>query len=203
METKSFEIAYKTQAQGKFVARLCTWNVADATGDVIRQGSFLDSIERSAKKNRVIPVIFNHNWDDVYQHVGEVDPSAMYETAEGLEVSGRFYINEETAAKVFRQLERRALAEWSMGFTIQRSRPLPNGGREITQAHLLECGPCVAGKGQTETISVCAETVREERARLLLEVRRRQLAAAQLAPFRLRLDLAQRRSRLDRALQRT
>ena len=97
METKSFDVSCDTQPQGKFVARLCRWNQPDGVGDVLRQGTFLDSIERWQKKSRVVPVVFNHKWDDIIEHVGEIKPDDMYETAEGLEVHGSFYLNEPTA----------------------------------------------------------------------------------------------------------
>jgi hypothetical protein len=92
--------------------------------------------------------------------------------------------------KVVRQLQRGALSEWSMGFSIQKSRPLPSGGREITQAHLIELGPCLAGAGETETVSVKADAAD-------VDTRRQQLAAVLLAPHRARLDLLTRRLRLD------
>ena len=172
MERKSFEVTADTQPEGKFTARICTWNKPDGMGDVLRQGSFLESIERWQKKARKIPVIFNHKWDDIQAHVGEIAPDDLRETATGLEVSGSFYLQEETALKVFRQLERKALSEWSMGFTIQMSRPLQRGAREITKAHLLEAGPCLKGLGETETVSVKSGMDAEDidrRARLVIE----------------------------------
>ena len=88
------------------------------------------------------------------------------------------------------------------GFTVQMSRPLPRGGREITRAHLLEAGPCLKGLGETETVSVKAdlEDEQDRRALVIVAQRRRQLADCSCGRYRQRLDLLTRQMRLDRLL---
>lgn len=192
MERKSFTgVACTTQEpDGTFEAAF-RYFTPDMVGDAFTPHALDHSIAKLKAKGRKVPVIFNHRWDSIEDHIGEVRPEDIVETADGLQVRGKFYVNEPRARKVFDQLQRKALSEWSLAFTIQKAKPRPGGGRTIEQAHLLEVGPCLAGKGETETISVKAAGDVAD-----VEKMRRALAGIALAPYRHRIDLLSRRLRL-------
>jgi HK97 family phage prohead protease len=155
MDTKRFNaVELKASPEGMFIAKISTFNKPDKYGDVTRPGCFVETITRWRASGAKVPVIFAHQADRPQMHVGDVDPHLLRETAVGLQAAGHFYLDEPEAAKVFRQLQRKALREWSFGFVIQRAKPLPSGGRELLALDLVELGPCLVGVGDTETVAV-------------------------------------------------
>jgi HK97 family phage prohead protease len=180
METKRFDgIDVKAEASGTFEARISTFDTPDKYGDIVRRGAFTDTIARWRARGTKVPVVFAHQSEDIDQHVGEVDPQDLEETAVGLIARGKFYLSEPRAAKVHRQLLRKALSEWSYGFRILRAKAMGRG-RELLALDLVELGPCVCGVGDTETIAVKSDARidlhAEDRARIELARRRAEFA---------------------------
>ena len=192
METKTYrDIEVKTDAQGEFEARIVTFNKPDKAGDVFRPGSFAESIAEWRASDGQIPVVFAHQSTDPKMYVGQVDPAHVREDARGVVAKGRFYLDEENAHKIFKQLQRKALREWSFTFLPIERKALAHGAREFLKVDLREIGPCLIGCGDTQTIAVkAAPTVGD-----VAEARQRLVAVA-LAPHYQRLDLIARRVRL-------
>lgn len=194
-ETKTFTVEVKAGAEGKFRALISTFDVPDKYGDIVRRGAFKKSLDQWRATNGRIPVIFAHQDRDPLLHVGEVNPHNSQETATGLMVNGHLYVDEERGAKVFRQLQRGALREWSFGFLVPKggARPLPTGGRELLDLELVELGPTVKGAGETETLEVRSQAA-DFRADSGRHAQSPALTDAQrLAPRRAQLRLAQLR----------
>jgi len=206
METKVIggDRQYVTAPEGRFTAKVARWNVPDSVGDILRPGVFTDALRRDLEKGRNLPIYFEHRHDDPKFNVGLVRPSDVVEDADGLTVSGQLFVHEETARQVFSQMERRTLNEWSIGFITSEAKPLGAGrGRDITKARLVEVSPVLAGAcRETETLSLKAVAAEQE-ARQQIEVRRRQLAALQREPYRIRLDLLARRIQLEELMARS
>jgi HK97 family phage prohead protease len=197
MDIKSFaDVTLKSGPEGSFTALIASFDKPDKAGDVLRRGAFSRTIAQWQASGSRIPVIFSHAWRDPQAHIGEVDPVDIRETAAGVEATGHLYLNEANGAKVFSQLQRKTLREWSYGFTIQRFKTLADGCRELLAVDLIELGPCVIGVGDTATLATKAEDVQAA-----LAAHRRQLVAAQLEPYRARLDVVRRRIALQRSLQ--
>ena len=141
-----------------FVAKVCSFDKPDRAGDVIRRGAFSATIRQHLLTKCVIPVVYSHQWSDPAQHVGEVKPTDLVETATGLQATGTFYLHEANSAKVFQQVKRRALSHWSIGFIIEQSTSLSGGARDITQCRPdRQLGPTLRGMGSTETVAVKAD----------------------------------------------
>jgi uncharacterized protein len=186
---KTFDrVDVKAGPEGRFVALIATFNKADKSGDVIRPGAFAASITRWQASGARVPVIYSHRHGDPQAVVGEVEPTDLRETALGLEASGLFYLDEANGAKVFKQMQRRTLKEWSFGYLVQKAKTLAAGTRELLQIDLLELGPTLVGMGDTSTIGLkdAVTPVRVDA----------------LTPHRIRLDLVRRRLALERALDR-
>jgi HK97 family phage prohead protease len=173
---------------GRFSARICAFGIPDKTGDVVVAGAFTASLQKWRSTNGRIPVVFDHRGDDPMLHVGEVNPHNCVETSAGLVVSGHFYLNEPNAAKVHTQLQRGTLREWSFSALIQSSRPRAGGGRDLLVMDLIECGPTLLGKGDTQTLLVANATAARVRS-----------PEEMLGPYRARLDAARARVMQSRA----
>ena len=94
-------------------------------------------------------------------------------------------MDEPRAAKVFKQLERRALSEWSFSAVVRDARDLPTGGRELLELHLLEIGPTLVGVGDTATLEVASALAPPAPAR--------PTTAELLAPDQARIEQARQR----------
>jgi len=176
IEYKAVDAAeIRAGASGAFVARISTFDVADKRGDIVRRGAFTDSIARWRAKGAKLPIVFSHQAEDIDQHVGEIDPADLEETSLGLMARGRFYLDEPRAAKVHKQILRKALSEWSYGYRVVRAKATA-AGRELLSLDLIEIGPCLVGVGDTETIAVKSDTQADPhadaKARIVLAQRR-------------------------------
>ena len=131
----------------------------------MRGGAFRASSSRVARAGPLdpdIPARFSAH--QVRRHQSSTSarsiPLDLVETETGLRARGHFYLEEPTAKKVFSQLQRKALSEWSFAYRVRQSKPLPNGGRELLAIDIIGIGPCLAGVGDTATIAVKADAAR-------------------------------------------
>lgn len=155
METKRIDhCELKADATGTFTALISTFDKPDKFNDIVRRGAFTDTIRAWRAKGGKVPVVFSHRSDEIEQHIGEVDPAHLVEGPTGLEATGKLYLDEATAKKVFSQLQRRTLSEWSFGFLITRAKTLASGVRELLAVDLVELGPTVRGAGDTATLAL-------------------------------------------------
>jgi|SRR4051812_3619034 HK97 family phage prohead protease len=201
METKSFEgVELKTESEGTFTALVASFNRPDKAGDVIRPGAFLDTLAQWRASGSKLPVIFSHAWKDPQQFIGECDPSDLHETAMGFEASGRLFLDEPNGQKIWRELRRKTLKEWSFAFVITKSKELARGTREILKLDLLEIGPCLSGVGTSATLAVKAEDL-SAAIQARLAKHRQAVRVDHVAPLEAQLVGAQRRWRLARAEQ--
>jgi HK97 family phage prohead protease len=196
METKVVaQIEVKSEPAGEFTALVATFDKPDKTGDVIRPGAFRDTLADWRASGSKVPVVFSHEWSNPQMHIGECDPADLEETATGFQAKGRFYLDEANGRKVFTQLQRKALREWSFAFLITKSKQLARGAREILGLQLLEIGPCLSGVGTSATLTVKAAGVADVR-RI---VQRQAMRRAELAPVEAALAATSQRLSLARA----
>jgi len=196
MDVKSLvaNVELKDTPEGTFTARVATLGKVDKAGDVLKAGAFRDTIQRWRASGGVVPVVFSHGFHDPLNFIGEVQPTDLQETANGLVAHGSLYLHEANGRKVYDLLRRRALREWSFAFHVTSAKPLAAGARELLSVDLLELGPTLAGVGDTATLAVKSEA----RCRRVIVGTTR----ADLAPLYARLDIAQRRVATELALAR-
>lgn len=189
METKTFSGTVDLKPiQGRFVARVCSFNIVDKGKDCVQRGAFSASLERWRASNGRIPVCFDHQTSDPHGYIGEINPHNCEERDDGLIVSGELFLDDERGAKTYALLKRGLLREWSYTCLIAEggARPRANGGRDLLKLDLREVSPTLIGKGTTETLMVAsaASPVTGPTGPTVDE---------QLAPFRARLAVAQAR----------
>lgn len=147
---------------GEFRAIVSVFDNVDAYGDVIRKGAFAKSLGDWAEKGDRIPVIWSHDWQDPFSHIGTV--SKAEETDRGLEITG--YIDPEErdanpkAAQIYRLLKSRRVTQFSFAFDIEDGGPTEYNGQdvyELRQLKVHEVGPCLLGVNQeTELLAAKA-----------------------------------------------
>ncbi len=146
-------------APGEFRALVSVFGNVDSYGDVVMQGAFTDVLADYAARGVPIPVVWSHQWADVFAHIGHVDPSKATETPEGLEVVGKLDVDSpvpkaaEFAQQVHRLMAQKRVSQFSFAFDVAEAgwgtRGEGDSEREVFElrkfAALHEVGPCLVG----------------------------------------------------------
>lgn len=139
------ELALEDRA-GRFRARVAVFDTIDMAGDRIRPGAFQASLKTWQERPGAIPVVWSHQWGNVMQVLGKVLTAA--EDDRGLVVEGQLDLEHPEARRAHALLKSGTINDFSFAFRILESALVKDGEaliRDITQAHVLEVGPCVSG----------------------------------------------------------
>jgi HK97 family phage prohead protease len=132
---------------GTFVGLASVFDNVDAHGDIVRRGAFTKSIAAG----QPIPLLWEHKADDPRNYVGDVIGAA--ETAEGLEITGRFDLDTEHGAAAYRNVKGRRVSGLSIGYSIRNSTKTA-AGHELTDLDLVEIS--VVARGANDRALVAA-----------------------------------------------
>lgn len=144
---------------GEFKALVSVFGNVDAYGDVVLEGAFSDVLAEYRAKGAPIPVVWSHDWGDVFAHIGHADPSKAVETPDGLEVVGKLDVDSpvpsaaEFAQQVHRLLAQKRITQFSFAFDVADAgwgvRGEGEQSREVFELRkfgaLHEVGPCLVG----------------------------------------------------------
>ncbi|WP_349862661.1 HK97 family phage prohead protease [Leifsonia sp. WHRI 6310E] len=152
-------------AEGEFTALVAAYGNVDSQGDIIEKGAFADTLAEWATKGDPIPVIFNHDWDNAFAHIGAIQPENAVETDQGLQVTGTIDIDEPYAGKVYRLMKQRRLTQFSFiamasegGWSLE-TREDGSIVSRLTKLDLYEVGPTLRGaNAETQLISIKSAT---------------------------------------------
>ena len=86
----------------------------DSYGDVIARGAFAKSIERWAKGDKPVPLLYGHNTDDPIYNIGAV--TLMKEDERGLYIEAEFDAENEKAQYVRKLVKEGRLYQFSFAF---------------------------------------------------------------------------------------
>lgn len=170
METKHIELLAEVKSadgdEGTFTALASVFNNVDLVGDRVRPGAFKRTIEDWTASGRKIPVIFNHNWEDIHSHIGYANPEDVKETDEGLQFKAYLDTAEnETARAVHRNLKRGTLTGMSFGYTVKSEKVAKDGVNDLLDLDLIEFGPTLKGanpEAQLQAVKSAVETTTSE-----------------------------------------
>ncbi|MCL6245211.1 HK97 family phage prohead protease [Acinetobacter sp. ANC 7200] len=135
MNRKSFNLNIKAvQEDGFFSGYGAVFGNVDWYNDVILPGAFAKSLEKWAEKNKMPPVLWNHNDGEpigVY--------TKIYEDEKGLFVEGRLLIDDVPRAKsTHALLKAGAIDGLSIGYKTKKANQQTNGIRELIELDLGE-----------------------------------------------------------------
>lgn len=163
MDRKSVPLTIKSadDETGVFVGLASVFDNVDYHGDIVRRGAFTKSLAAGTP----IPLLWMHNADDPRNYVGDVVSAA--ETAEGLEVTGKFDLDTEFGSSAYKNVKGRRVAGLSIGYSI-RSAVKTAEGNELTDLELVEVSVVARGANPSALISSVksagtpTETIRRE-----------------------------------------
>ena len=119
---KALDTRFKTDetdglAEGEFIAYPSTFvRKADAYGDVVAKGAFIDSIKQWKDSGNVMPVLYGHRMDDPDYNIGGV--TDMGEDDHGWWIRGSFDMDSPKAAQVYRLVKEHRLTQLSFAFDV-------------------------------------------------------------------------------------
>jgi HK97 family phage prohead protease len=158
----SFKAVGGDAPQGTFEAIVSVFGVVDLVGDRVVLGAFDKSLQRWRDSGDPIPVIWSHEWDDPFKHIGSVVeaeelapgdarlPAAIKELG-GLWISGAIDVDENPLAKqVWGLLNARRVKEFSFAYDIPKGgeRRASDGATDLVELELIEVGPTLKGANQ-------------------------------------------------------
>lgn len=94
-----------------------TFGNVDLDGDVIKCGAFSKSLDNFKSRNKKIPLLFSHQYDEP---IGGFDPHKMSENEKGLTVFGEIDLETQRGREVYSLTRKGFLSSFSIGFTSHR-----------------------------------------------------------------------------------
>lgn len=145
-------------ADGTFEAVVAVFGNVDLGGDRIAPGAFTKSLARWDESGDPIPVIWSHQWDDPFNHIGEVTaarelypgddrlPEGIRDLG-GLWVRGRLDMEEPKARQAWKLLKKRRTREFSFAYDVMPDgeRRASDGVNDLVELDLIEVGPTLKG----------------------------------------------------------
>jgi HK97 family phage prohead protease len=155
---KTYPVALKTLdgegEKGKVEAIVSVFGNVDLGGDRVVKGAFAKSIDAWRQSGKPVPVIFNHEWGDLWSHIGAVD--SLEETEQGLKAMYTLDVDDNpAAAQVYRLMKRGSLKEHSFAYSVVREKSAKDGANELHELDIIEVGPTLKGMNpDTEVLAV-------------------------------------------------
>ena len=157
MLTKNMPVRVKAAAgdAGEFEAVVAVYGNVDSYNDVIVKGAFADTLAEWSAKGDPIPVVWSHDSNDPFSHIGHVVEAS--ETDTGLQVKAQLDMDNPKAVQVFKLLKARRVTQFSFAYSVEDSGPIEVDGVKATELRalkLFEVGPTLVGANQsTELLS--------------------------------------------------
>lgn len=148
---------------GRFEAMVSVFGNVDMQQDRVVPSAFQKSISTWRSKGDPIPIIWSHQWDDPFAHIGWADPNEVEEvqpnqkagTNGGLLVRGQIDIDKEFAKQVYDLMDERRVKEWSFAYDVIREKRASDGANDLLELGIIEAGPTLKGANPlVETLGV-------------------------------------------------
>lgn len=148
----SFKASDRTA--GTFEALVSVFGNVDHDNDIVHPGAFTDSLKAWEDSGDPIPVIWSHEWDNPFAHIGKVTKAV--ETDAGLEIAGQLDMDKPFAAQVYDLMAERRVKEFSFAYDVLDA-DRKDGIRHLKKLNVWETGPTLKGaNASTQLIGVKA-----------------------------------------------
>lgn len=153
---KTYPVSLQTKdgEKGRVEALVSIFDNVDLGGDRVVKGAFAKSIERWKSTGFPVPVVFSHDWGDLWSHIGAVE--SLEETEKGLKAVYTLDVDDNpAAAQVYRLMKRGTLKEHSFAYTIVNEKTAKDGANDLLELDIIEVGPTLKGMNpDTEVLAV-------------------------------------------------
>lgn len=134
--------------QGAFDALVSVFGNVDSGGDIVDKGAFAESLAQWNASGKQIPVVWDHQWDDIWAHIGG---ATAEETDDGLLLHAQLDLDNPTAVQAYKLLKDGRVSEFSFAARVREdgwSLETTEDGRvvqHLTGLDLIEAGPTLKG----------------------------------------------------------
>lgn len=167
-------VADGTMPQGRIEAYASVFDTVDSYGDVVRRGAFTDTLADWAAREKTIPLLYGHDFNDPFKNIGGVIDA--YEDDRGLKITADLDMDNPTAVQVFSLIQKGRLSEMSFAFRYVDAGMATVDGEdiyEVRKVDLYEVSVVPVGANR-ETEILSAKSARD----LLTAVKQANLDAA-------------------------
>ena len=136
------------ETSGMFDALVSVFGNLDSGGDIVDKGAFAESLAEWSASGKKIPVVWDHQWDDIWAHIGG---ATAEETDEGLLLHATLDLDNPTAAQAYKLLKDGRIAEFSFAARVRDdgwNLETTDDGQvvqHLTGLDLIEAGPTLKG----------------------------------------------------------
>jgi HK97 family phage prohead protease/HK97 family phage major capsid protein len=170
MYDKSIPLTIKSadDGTGEFTGYASVFDNIDSHGDIVRRGAFAKSIASDTP----VPLLWEHGAADPRNYVGDVVKAA--ETANGLEITGKFDLNSEFGKAAYRNVKGRRVQGLSIGYRVGKSVKTA-AGNELLDLDLIEVSIVARGAnaralvGSVKSAGIPTSPIRSRLARAAAE----------------------------------
>jgi uncharacterized protein len=156
IQRKAYPVSLQTieGEKGRVEALVSIFGNVDLGGDRVVKGAFKKSIEKWKSSGFPVPVVFSHDWGDLWSHIGAVD--SLEETEKGLKAVYTLDVDDNpAAAQVYRLMKRGTLKEHSFAYSVTRETQAKDGATDLLELDIIEVGPTLKGMNpDTEVLAV-------------------------------------------------
>ena len=135
-KTKTVEVKAAIDDNGYIKGYASTWTrEPDFVGDIVAKGAFAESIARLKESGETLPLLFNHNCDDLDSYIGKVD--LLEEDEHGL-LFGAPFDSTEKAQRARELAQDGRLSKFSFAYDILDQAPITlEDGRKANELRKL------------------------------------------------------------------
>lgn len=144
-----------SDGSGEFTALVSVFGNVDLVGDRVMPDAFTNTLAAWKASGDPIPIIWSHDWQDPFAHIGFVTNAVV--TPKGLQLSGKNDVEKPFAKQVHDLLVARRVKNWSFAYDVINEKRASDGANELLELGLIEAGPTLVGANtSTDTISAKA-----------------------------------------------
>lgn len=166
----------------------------DLGKDRVKTGAFTASLERWGASGDPIPVIWSHDWDNPFAHIGFVleakeldagDPLLPEEISDLGGLYTRYKVDDAPfAGQVLRLLAERRVREASFAYDVIREKRNNDGTTDLLELDVIEVGPTLKGMNpMTQLLSAKSREQVAEKAGITVDQVDAVLAAAEVKAY--------------------
>lgn len=130
---------------GELEMLVAAFGNVDHVGDRAMPEMFDKTLAEWRESGDPIPMIFSHQWENPFAHIGAWDARKSEVTPEGLLLRGKVDLDNEFARQVFTLIKQRRVREASFGYEVIREKTAKDGANELLEVDLVEAGPALKG----------------------------------------------------------
>lgn len=133
IKTKTFDVKADN---GTIIGYASTWiREPDSYGDIVAKGAFAECIAKIKEDGKVLPLLWDHNYDDLKSYIGAV--TSLEEDDHGLKFEATFDATPEAQRARELTMDGR-LAKFSFAYDIIEQGPITlEDGREVNELRKL------------------------------------------------------------------